>query len=259
MTNYPPISAINSIAVEAGKLIMEHYNNAPGDITLKDDQSPVTAADIAANDYIVRELQKLTPTIPIVAEEHSAEMNNKLANSPLFWLVDPLDGTKSFIKRKGEFTVNIALIDHHIPVMGVVYVPVTEVLYYGESTHAWKQEAGQAAKVIHVAVPGDDGAIVIASLSHRTPETDDYIERIKVKSLISASSSVKFCLLAEGAAHVYPRFGRTMEWDTAAGHAVLIGAGGCVTNIDDTPFMYGKKLFENPYFIAYGGRSGRRK
>lgn len=236
------------IARRAGEIIMEYYKQ-PLDVQHKDDASPVTAADLAANRYIVQELTTLTPHIPIISEENTATDNEAVLGNRLFWLVDPLDGTKSFIKRTGEFTVNIALIEEGKPVGGVVYVPVQDNCYAtGVDGKAYKNEH----EMIHVRTPPTEGLIVIASHSHRSPETDAYIATLKVASLLSASSSLKFCLVAEGKADVYPRFGRTMEWDTAAGHAVLLAAGGRVDQLDGTALSYGKSSLDNPHFIAKG-------
>lgn len=247
------IHSITTIALQAGDIIMRYYTTENLDVTRKDDNSPVTQADIAANTHIVEALKQLTPNIPVVAEENTEEVNFSCMGADSFWLVDPLDGTKGFIKQSGEFTVNIALIRKGRPVAGVVYVPVTHELYYaGEENKAYKQLGNQEAIPIHTRHCAEDGAVVVASLSHRTPETDHYIATLKVKSLLPASSSLKFCLVAEGKADIYPRFGRTMEWDTAAGHAVLQAAGGSVRNLNDTDFLYGKPGFENPHFIARG-------
>ncbi len=236
------------IARAAGDIIMEYYKQ-PLDVQHKDDKSPVTAADIAANTYIVAQLTALTPHIPIISEENAEVDNQAALSSKLFWLVDPLDGTKSFIKRTGEFTVNIALIDNEKPIGGVVYVPVTGMCYAtGVDGKAYKNEH----ELIQVRTPPQEGLTVIASHSHRSPETEAYISTLKVASLLSASSSLKFCLVAEGKADVYPRFGRTMEWDTAAGHAVLLAAGGHVDKLDGTTLSYGKAGLDNPHFIAKG-------
>lgn len=244
---------ILEISKEAAAIIMRYYDGKVH-VEIKDDKSPVTAADIAANQYIVTKLKELAPEIAIVSEENPEQENIAAAESELFWLVDPLDGTKSFIKRTGEFTVNIALIKNGRPVSGVVYVPAQNVGYYtGSDNKAYKISAeGIKSQISTRVIPGD-GAIVVASLSHRTPETDQYINSLpKVKSIVAASSSIKFCLVAEGAADTYPRFGRTMEWDTAAGHAVLLAAGGRVDNIDGSELLYGKKGLDNPYFVAQG-------
>lgn len=242
---------ILEIAKKAGDIIMEYYEGKI-EVTIKEDESPVTLADLAANKYICAELARLSPGIPVVSEENTLEDNIKASENGLFWLVDPLDGTKSFIKKSGQFTVNIALIEKDKPIGGAIYVPVDGNSYFvGKDGSAYKQIDGQAAIKINVRKPQDSGLIVVASQSHRTPETDEYINKLKnVSDLVSASSSLKFCLVAEGAADIYPRFGRTMEWDTGAGHAILVAAGGVMENIDGTPFKYCKEIFANPYFIA---------
>lgn len=238
------------IAKIAGKIIMGYYDGEV-DISIKDDKSPVTAADIAANDYIVSELKKLTPDVPIVSEEIVNQYDRKELG--LFWIVDPLDGTKSFIKKSGEFTVNIALIKNKTPIFGVIYIPAKDVVYYTDNNGcAFVQEQRKASSPIKCRSVAEDGAIVVASLSHRTKETDDYIDTVKTKEIISAGSSLKFCLVAEGKADLYPRFGTTMEWDIAAGHAILKAAGGKVSNIDGSDFTYNKSDFRNGYFVARG-------
>ncbi len=225
----------------------------------KDDHSPVTEADEKAEAIILAGLKSLWPHIPVIAEEaaaagHIPEFSNQ------FFLVDPLDGTKEFVSRNGEFTVNIALIENGHPILGVVYAPAINVIYWGE-----RNQGGAKAflkpdddltkvewqKLVPRPLPAE-GATVLASRSHRDAATDAYLANLHVREIISAGSSLKFCNLAEGKADIYPRFGRTMEWDTAAGHAVLLAAGGKVTNTDGSPLLYGKRErgFDNPAFIA---------
>ena len=216
----------------------------------KEDNSPVTDADVAANALIVNALHLITPQIPVVAEEDDVLAAN---GHETFWLVDPLDGTRSFVRGEGEFTVNIGLIHRQRPVLGVIYVPVTGILYHGQEGKGAFREGGQGQAVaINVRKPADDGLVVVKSRSHPSAATTAFLETIKVKEMIPGSSSVKFCQVAEGAADIYPRFGRTMEWDTAAGHAILDAAGGRVETADGKPFLYGKPGYENPAFIAYG-------
>ncbi len=244
---------LTAIARQAGAIIMRYYEGGV-DVMHKEDDSPVTEADIAANAYIVEQLSALTQEIPIVAEESDNTAHDP-AGMAQFWLVDPLDGTKSFIARRGQFTVNIGLVEEGVPVLGVIYVPVQDVLYYtGEDGQAYKQEADGAPERITCRMPGEDGLVVVASKSHRTQETNDFIAELSVAEVVSAASSLKFCLVAEGKADIYPRFGTTMEWDTAAGHAVLLAAGGQVTHPDGAAFGYGKPEFRNTYFIAWGRR-----
>lgn len=241
------------IALKASAIIMQYYENGELDVTHKEDNSPVTAADVAANDYIVEALRRLTSAIPIISEESAGRTLSDQDKRNMFWLVDPLDGTKSFIRRSGEFTVNIALIEFGVPIFGVVTVPTQNIVYYTNADgEAFKRVHKQVPEKIQVRRMPKEGAVVVASKSHRTPETDAYINTLKVQELVSASSSLKFCLVAEGKADVYPRFGPTMEWDTAAGHAIVRAAGGTVELPDGTPLRYGKEEFRNPSFIVKG-------
>lgn len=218
----------------------------------KDDRSPVTDADEAANRLIVDRLTAAAPDIPIVAEESVAE-NDIPEVGDRFWLVDPLDGTREFVAGRDEFTVNIALIENGRPVLGVVGVPVRDEIYLGifgdGARHAIGNQPHQSIAARQVP---ESGAIAVATRSHGNPETDAWLTKEKIEKSVRAGSSVKFCLLAAGKADVYPRFGRTMEWDTAAGHAVLSAAGGSVRTLDGVDLTYGKKGMENPNFIARG-------
>jgi len=252
---------LKRIALLAGKEIMDVYD---GEITveMKDDKSPVTEADARGEAIILQELGALAPEIPIIAEE-AASAGDLPEIGNIFFLVDPLDGTKEFINRNGEFTVNIALIVDGVPEAGVVYAPALSRMFcaYGPG-HAFECQVSPESqpntlkdgrsKSLRVRKPDPDGLIVVASRSHRSPETEAYLEDFTVKDFVAAGSSLKFCLLAAGEADLYPRHGRTMEWDTGAGHAVLRGAGGAVTGLDGTPFVYGKREdgFANPFFIA---------
>lgn len=245
------VEPVIGLALKAGDAIMGFYENG-AEISQKEDKSPVTEADIAANDIIVQGLKKLTPDVQIVAEESTnAPAPGKKGT---FWLVDPLDGTKSFIKRTGEFTVNIALVAEGVPVFGVIYIPVQERLYFvGKDGKAYRQPRDGAKEAISVRTPPVSGLTVVASQNHRTPETDAFINTLpKVEKLISANSSLKLTLIAEGKADIYPRFGPTCEWDIAAGHAILRAAGGTLTTEDGAPFSYGKPNYLNGNFIARG-------
>lgn len=227
------------------------------EVVVKEDESPVTPADLAANRYIIAALKELTPDIAIISEENDEADNKKAAKEKIFWLVDPLDGTKSYIKKTGEFTVNIALVENGNVTGGAIFVPAQNTGYFtAEDGLAYKQENDGLPTEIRVRPLPEDGLTVIASKSHRTKETDDFIKSLdKVKEIISASSSIKLCMVAEGKADIYPRFGRTMEWDIAAGHAILNAAGGVVTNTDGSAFTYGKKELDNPDFVAKGSDS----
>lgn len=256
MNHYAPhAEAVKSIAIDAGALILKYYRGEL-QVEIKEDDSPVTIADKKANDFIVEKLNALTPTIPVVSEENEELVNVAASKSERFWLVDPLDGTKSFIKKQDQFTVNIALIEKGMPIGGVVYVPAQGICYFtAEDGKSYKQADGETARQIAVRAIPEAGATVVASKSHRTEETDLFIDRLpKVHEIVSSASSIKFCLVAEGAADVYPRFGRTMEWDTGAGHAVVLAAGGVVEKSDGSVLNYGKDGLDNPYFIVWGAR-----
>ncbi|MGB8623149.1 MAG: 3'(2'),5'-bisphosphate nucleotidase CysQ [Paracoccaceae bacterium] len=243
-------------ALEAGAKIMEIYGADDFEVRTKSDESPVTEADEAADALISAALRKAFPDVLLVTEEQAASHAESARN---FLIVDPLDGTKEFVKRRGDFTVNIAYVENGVPVRGVVYAPAKGRLFYTRADGRSVEEAGALdpevvgeLKPIRVAAPDTGALIVVASKSHRDQATDDYIGKYAVKDMTSAGSSLKFCLVATGEADLYPRLGRTMEWDTAAGHAVLLGAGGQVVRFDDhSPLTYGKQAYENPFFIAY--------
>jgi len=219
----------------------------------KDDASPVTDADEAANDLIVEGLAALTPDIPIVAEESVARGEVPTLTGRRFWLVDPLDGTKEFIAGRDEFTVNIALIEDARPVLAVVQLPPLDLLFLGiVGVGAWRQVGAGARAAIGVRQTPAEGATVLASRSHFSEATNDWLRDVATASLRRVGSSYKFCLLAAGEADLYPRLGRTMEWDTAAGHGVLAAAGGSVRTLGGAELAYGKPGFENPHFIARG-------
>ena len=247
------------IALQAGALIMEIYAT-DFDVDRKDDSSPVTEADAKAETLILQRLAAVDPELPVIAEESMSE-GKVPEHGHRFALVDPLDGTKEFINKRGEFTVNIAIIEYGRPVMGVVYAPALSRLFVADSVDmAWQADVAPGGDVpgasdrrpLTIRRCPEAGLTAIASKSHRSPETDAFLEKFNTADIISAGSSLKFCLIAAGEADFYPRMGRTMEWDTAAGHAVLLGAGGQVVRFDDhTPLAYGKEDFANPFFIAY--------
>lgn len=250
-------TVIRDLALEAGKAIMEVYARADLGARAKADSSPVTEADLAADRLIARGLAAAFPGIPAVTEEQAASHGE--TGHRRFFLVDPLDGTKEFIQRRGDFTVNIALIEGGVPVKGVVYAPAKGRLFQTRTRGgAFQEQVDEncrpvpgTASAIRVSEPDNAGLVVVASKSHRDQATDDYIARYKVADFKSAGSSMKFCLVASGEADFYPRLGRTMEWDTAAGHAVLRAAGGKVLRFEDhAPLAYGKPGFENPFFLA---------
>jgi 3'(2'), 5'-bisphosphate nucleotidase len=257
----PFAQSLAAIAWGAGEIVLKHYNAAEGVLARrKDDQSPVTAADEDAEAFILAALAKLAPATAVIAEEEVAAGRTQEIGAR-FFLVDPLDGTKEFLGRNGEFTVNIAEVQNGVPVRGVVFAPVKERMFIGEPGGAFEiaTEPGvepqwNAARPIHVRAAPADGMVAVASRSHRDSKTDEYLAHYRIKDFVTAGSSLKFCLLAAGEADIYPRHGRTMEWDTAAGHAVLAAAGGTMTKLDGTAFLYGKAAdkFANPFFVARG-------
>ncbi len=249
-------AVMRRLALEAGEKIMDIYRSDDFDVQVKSDDSPVTAADEAADAVISAGLREAFPDTPLVTEEQ-ADSHDETAMT--FLIVDPLDGTKEFIKRRGDFTVNIAYVADGVPVRGVVYAPAKERLFYTTATGQSVEEQGPFDPAtpgdttpIKVSEPDNAKLLIVASKSHRDEATDSYIGRYEIADMKSAGSSLKFCLVATGEADLYPRLGRTMEWDTAAGHAVLNGAGGRVVRFDDhMPLAYGKPGFANPFFIAH--------
>lgn len=246
--------ALVPIALEAGRATLKYFGHQI-EAGRKADGSPVTKADVAAQAQIIPALAALTPDIPIIAEESAVE--GDLADgvpSGRFWLVDPLDGTKEFLRGSDEFTVNIALIEDGAPVLGCVHRPVAGMTYWGDGQIAYMMVPTGARTVITVREPPEDGLVVVGSKSHADPEAmAAYLDGRPVKAQRAIGSSLKFVLVAMGEADLYPRFGTTMEWDTAAGDAVLRSAGGEVTTLDGTALTYGKPTFRNPHFIARGG------
>lgn len=243
------IPVIRQLALEAGARIMEVYESPDFAVKLKGDASPVTEADEAADALISAGLRAAFPDVVLITEEQ-ADSHGLRAET--FLIVDPLDGTKEFVQRRGDFTVNIAYVEKGVPLRGVVYAPAQGRLFYTREDGVSVEEAGGVAREIRVAKPDNAALMVVASKSHRDAATEDYIARYAVKDSRSAGSSLKFCLVATGEADIYPRLGRTMEWDTAAGDAVLRGAGGVVVRMDDhTDLTYGKEGWDNPFFIAF--------
>jgi 3'(2'), 5'-bisphosphate nucleotidase len=243
-------AAVARIAQAAAAVILEVYATDFA-VRGKTDASPVTEADERAEAVIVEALRALAPEVPIVAEEAVAGGATPQVGD-WFWLVDPLDGTKEFISRNGEFTVNIALIHRGVPVLGVVQAPALGRLYVGVVGHgAWLEDASGRRPIRCRAVPAE-GLTVVASRSHGDAAAlDAFLAGRKVAALANAGSSLKLCLVAAGEADLYPRLGRTMEWDIAAGHAVLSAAGGVVSTLEHSPLRYGKPGFENPHFVAH--------
>jgi len=286
-SNDPPqdaedlLAVLKLIAERAGKEILAYYVAAGEgegpEVREKADSTPVTDADEAAEALILEALAKLTPDIPVVSEEAAAAGYLPDVSGGRFWLVDPLDGTREFLSRNGEFTVNIALVEDGRPVAGVVHAPALAMTWSGAQGDVGAEagiggaaegpavaefsETDKDTMAIRVREIPTDGATVIASRRHGSGDLlDEFLKDYTVKDRVTAGSSLKFCLVASGRADLYPRFGRTMEWDTAAGHAVLLAAGGSVetvaggdvTTTPGQPLAYGKLGFENPFFIAKG-------
>jgi len=250
------LEAVIAIAKEAGAAIMQVYATK-FDVEHKSDNSPLTQADLAAHHVIVQALKCLTPNIPVLSEESEHVSADERNSWPMYWLIDPLDGTREFIKRNGEFTVNIALISQHVSVLGVVYAPVTELLYYAVAGHgAYKQSKGYAAQRIQAAAFNIENVTVAGSRSHADHKLQQFLTNMHVKTgttpeLIHMGSSLKICLVADGTAHVYPRLGPTSEWDTAAAHCVLSEAGGDIVDITGNSLRYNTKTsLLNPSFFA---------
>ncbi len=249
------IDPLIRLSEEAGRAILEVYGTN-FDVEEKDDQSPLTKADLASNALIVAGLRELTPEIPIISEEFGLPEFEERRQWSIYWLIDPLDGTKEFVNRNGEFTVNIALIREHVPVLGIVHVPVSQVTYSGcEGVGAERREQGSDPLRIEVARESESPVRVVGSRSHRGESLDRFLENLGDFEMHPMGSSLKFCRVAEGAADVYPRLGPTSEWDTAAAQAVVEQAGGQVVELDGRPLSYNRKDdILNPYFLVIGAQ-----
>jgi 3'(2'), 5'-bisphosphate nucleotidase len=235
------------VAEAAGDIIMLYYQK-DSIVTRKADNSPVTQADHEADAYIVKALLQLAPGIPVVSEEGDKP---DISRAEFFWLVDPLDGTRSFVRGSGYFTVNIGLIGpERFPVAGVIYDPVHKAMYWGSDNNAFRRISPEQTTQIHMRKPIDSNLTALVSSHHLDKKTEAYLAARNIKERIPCASSIKFCRLAEGMADIYPRFGPTMEWDTAAGHAILLAAGGELLTPEGMPFIYGNQRFENSFFIA---------
>ncbi len=242
MLNY-----IIEIAQEAGNILLKHFKKFEIEFTLKEDGSPVSVADIEANNYIVEKLKLIAPNIPIISEEIPLEE----FNSELFWLIDPLDGTKSFLKKDGLFTINIALIKNKIPILGVIYSPLNKEFYFAENNVAYKKFLNEPTTIIKCReIPHQGATILVSSSNLNKAKLDKFMEGKKIDKIIPLSSAHKICLIAEGKADFYPRFGDTMEWDTAAGHAIIKAAGGNIYTLNKQELKYRKLNYLNPNFIA---------
>ncbi len=249
-------AVMRKLALQAGAAIMQIYAAPDFEVKTKSDASPVTEADEAANAIIAAGLRAAFPDVPLITEEEAA---SHALRAKTFLIVDPLDGTKEFVQRRGDFTVNIAYVENGVPVRGIVYAPAKARLFYTGADGASVEEmgahdletAGPTRKIAVNPAPDNSALMVVASKSHRDAATDAYIAKYAVRDMTSAGSSLKLCLIATGEADLYPRLGRTMEWDTAAGDAVLRGAGGQMLRFDDHSVLaYGKDGWDNPFFIA---------
>jgi len=247
------VDPVVALAVEAGKAILEVYAS-DFDVQAKDDQSPLTQADMASHHIIVAGLKKLTPDLPLISEEAGLPGFEERGRWNPYWLIDPLDGTKEFVKKNGEFTVNIALIEDHRPALGVVHVPVRNVTYSGcRGVGAELRADGEGPIAIGVARQSATPVRVVGSRSHRGATLDRFLQNLGDFEMHPTGSSLKFCLVAEGSADVYPRLGPTSEWDTAAAQAVVEQAGGTVLELDGNPLSYNKKSdILNPHFLVAG-------
>ncbi|WP_026463191.1 3'(2'),5'-bisphosphate nucleotidase CysQ [Adhaeribacter aquaticus] len=246
------IEQLLKIALEAGEAILTVYNHPEEalQVKLKTDESPLTLADEASHKVIEIGLQKLTPEIPILSEEGASIAYEERKNWEYFWCVDPLDGTKEFIKRNGEFTVNIALIHNERPVLGVIYVPVQQTLYWGgENIGSFKRTPDGTTIQLQVNAEATEW-VSVGSRSHASPEEEIVLAQYPIVSSITAGSSLKFCLIAEGKAHIYYRQGPTMEWDTASGQAIVANSGGVMTMPNGEPFRYNKPSLLNGGFLC---------
>lgn len=242
---------VNSISMQAGQIILEYYNSNY-DVNIKADKSPVTSADLAANDYIEQQLQALTPEIPRISEESTEQPYEIRQHWDTLWLIDPLDGTRQFIKNKPDFTVNIALIHKHKPILGSIYLPVEKTLYYAcDQAGAHKQTDQHSSQAIQVCAKTPPQLRICAHQRGHSKTMQYFLDAIQHYQLISRGSSIKSCLVAEGSADIYPRIGPTWEWDTAAAQCILEQAGGCITDLTLDKLAYNKACLLNPSFIAH--------
>jgi len=247
------LAKIELTAIKAGQAILDIYQSADFGIETKVDDSPLTKADLAAHDIIVYNLQKITPNIPILSEESVAIAYSVRKKWNKYWLVDPLDGTKEFIKGNGEFTVNIALIENGHSILSVVYVPTQDITYSAVKGYGAFKKKDHNRSQIYVRKPARDIPIVVGSRSHMSQDVHDYLNKLGQHTLVSMGSSLKLCLVAEGKADLYPRLGLTSEWDTAAAQCIVEQAGGRVVTLDNQTLIYNsKENILNPYFMVYG-------
>jgi 3'(2'), 5'-bisphosphate nucleotidase len=243
---------VTALAREAGRAILEVYASSFS-VQEKADSSPLTEADLRSEKLILAGLRRIAPEIPVLSEETGQSAWAVRRNWSRLWVVDPLDGTKEFVRRNGEFTVNIALVDNHRPVLGIVHAPALERDYFAcEGIGAFRSDAQAAGRPIRVSRRGSGAVRVVGSRSHRGSSLDGFLSRVGAHELVEVGSSLKLCLVAEGSADVYPRLGPTCEWDTAAGQCVLEQAGGQVLKLDGEPLEYNREDTLNPNFVGFG-------
>lgn len=247
------LNKIEQAAVKAGAAIMDIYNSEDFGVEIKSDNSPLTRADLAAHNIIVAELKTITPHLPILSEESAEIPYEERKTWEKYWLVDPLDGTKEFIKRNGEFTVNIALIEKGSPILSVVYVPVQDIAYTAAKGYGAFKKVNDIRAQIYTRKPAREKAVVVGSRSHVSQAVQDYLSQLGEHEMIAMGSSLKFCIVAEGKADLYPRLGLTSEWDTAAAQCIVEQAGGRVVTLDNESLTYNNKdSLLNPHFMVYG-------
>lgn len=247
------LNKIEKTAVKAGNAILEIYNSADFGVEIKSDDSPLTKADLAAHNVIIKDLAEITPDIPILSEESTNIKFEERRQWNKYWLVDPLDGTKEFIKKNGEFTVNIALIENGSPILSVVYVPVQDIAYTAAKGYGAFKKVKGLRQQINTLAPARNTPIVVGSRSHISEDVQKYLNKLGKHEMTPMGSSLKFCIVAEGKADLYPRLGLTSEWDTAAAQCIVEQAGGRVVTLDNEPLQYNTKdSLLNPYFVVYG-------
>lgn len=240
-----------TLARDAGRAILGIYASS-FTVQEKDDSSPLTAADLRSQEVLLAGLRKLLPEVPVLSEESESTGWEERSGWDWLWVIDPLDGTKEFVQRNGEFTVNVALVHDHRPVLGVVHAPVLETDYYACEGYGAFKSHGDSSGPIHAADRAASPVRVVGSRSHRGSSLDGFLERVGPHELVAVGSSLKFCLVAEGSADVYPRLGPTCEWDTAAGQCVLEQAGGHVVDLEGRPLTYNARTeLLNPFFLAF--------
>ena len=250
---------VTRIAREAGAIILQIYHQMDIRVDFKTDHSPLTQADLASHQHIVTRLQSLTPDLPILSEESQEVATSTRRGWQTFWLVDPLDGTKEFVQRNGEFTVNIALVTGQCPVLGVVHVPILDLTYWAADGQGAFRTTGEHTTQLHANRTLGRPLRVVASRSHAGPTTEAFLTNLRhdyALEVVSKGSSLKFCLVAEGTADLYPRLGPTMEWDTAAAQCIVTQAGGQVTTLQNTPLQYNKTNLLNPFFMVSSPATG---